>query len=273
VYEQENELVSLVNLSTLEIINKQNENETVQVFILRVDKRDDREFKLNLDDNVNLGKQMLTDNVYRGAVLEGIPATYAQTYEIINNIPNANGLKPSQINEIVSLKRVWEYILDKENLRSRSKQVNLDSVKEIHSVIGANMESLNPHQIGNLRDTPIFVGGVEQHDFGIPTESEVIDELIALNKIIDPVIKALEIYLYLCKKQMFRDGNKRTANLIANLILIQNGAGLLSIKEDLVHDFRILLTDWYDNNNKKDTINFLLNKCYIYNYVGKSFLD
>ena len=270
-YEQESKSISLINLATSEIIYRQNENEMVQDFILRIDERDERCFKLNLDDNILLGKQMLTDNVYRGAVLEGIPATYAQTYEIINNMTNTNGLKPSQINEIVSLKRAWEYILNKEVLLSKSKQVDLELVKEIHRIIGANMESLNPHQIGRLRETPIFVGGVKQYDFGIPVESEITHKLSVLNETNDPVIKALEMYLYLCKAQMFRDGNKRTANLIANLILIQNGVGLMSIKEELVHDFRILLIDWYDNENKKDIINFLLNKCYIYNYIGQAF--
>ena len=269
-YDQKTQRVSLTNLSTLVISDKQQEAESVQDFILRIEQRQDRTFKLDLNDNITLGKQMLEDNVYRGVVLEGIPATYAQTCEIINNIPVKSDLKPSQINEIVSLKRAWEYVLNKDVLR---KEVDLDLVKTIHAVIGANMESLDPHQVGRLRETPIYVGGVKNHDFGIPDEAQVICELNVLNSFDDPVVKALETYLYLCIKQMFRDGNKRTANLAANLLLIQNGAGLLSIKEELVPDFKILLVDWYENSNKKDIMNFLLNKCYIYNYVGKSFLD
>jgi len=272
-YDPETQRVSLTNLSTLVIADKQQETESVQEFILRIDERPNRAFKLDVTDNITLGKQMLEDNVYRGVVLEGIPATYAQICEIINNIPVTLGLKPSQINEIVSLKRAWEYILDKENILSGSNRIGLKQVKAIHAIIGANMESLNPHQVGYLRETPIYVSGVKIHDFGIPNEDQVINELIVLSHIDDPAIRALETFLYLCKKQMFRDGNKRTANIIANLLLIQNAAGLLSIKVELVPDFKILLIDWYENDNKKDIINFLLNKCYIYNYIGKSFAD
>ena len=273
-YDQVTQEVNLTNLSISEIVDKQQSTESVQEFILRIDERQDRTFKLNLDDNIFLGKQMLEDNVYRGVVLEGIPATYAQTCEIINNIPVKSGLKPSQINEIVSLKRAWEYILNKEVLLSEdSKIIDLGLVKTIHSIIGANMESLSQHQIGHLRETPIYVGGVKTHDFGIPDQDQIMNELNTLNKIDDPVIKALETFLYLCKKQMFRDGNKRTANLVANFFLIKNGMGLISIKEELIPDFKILLIDWYDNSNKKDIMNFLLNKCYIYNYIGKSFLE
>jgi len=119
LYNREIQEVSLTNLSTSATVDKQKKTESVQDFILRVEERPDRAFKLNLDDNINLGKQMLEDNVYRGVVLEGIPATYAQTCEIINNIPIKSGLKPSQVNEIVSLKRAWEYILDKEVLLSK----------------------------------------------------------------------------------------------------------------------------------------------------------
>ena len=269
-YSQETQSVSLTNLNTLVIVDKQQETESVQAFILRIDERQDRTFKLNLNDNVTLGKQMLEDNVYRGVVLEGIPATYAQTCEIINNIPVKSGLKPSQINEIVSLKRAWEYVLNKEILL---KEVDLDLVKAIHAIIGANMESLDPYQVGHLRETPIYVGGVKNHDFGIPDEAQVICDLDVIRSFADPVVRALETFLYLCKKQMFRDGNKRCANLVANFLLIQNGAGLLSIKEELVPDFKILLVDWYENSNKKDIMNFLINKCYIYNYIGKSFSD
>jgi len=63
-YSQETQSVSLTNLNTLVIVDKQQEAESVQAFILRIDERQDRTFKLNLNDNVTLGKQMLEDNVY-----------------------------------------------------------------------------------------------------------------------------------------------------------------------------------------------------------------
>ena len=272
-YDPETRKVSLNHLTSLAIIDEQKSGESVQEFIQRIDDKDDRRFKLDFHDNVVLGKQMLESNVYRGVVLEGIPATYAETCEIINNIPVTSGLKPDEINQIVSLKRAWEFLLDKENLLAFPQALDFDLIRMIHGIVGSNMESLKPNQVGELRKVPIFVGGVKAHDFGIPDQGEIVDDLGVLNELEDPVVRALEAFLYLCKKQMFRDGNKRTANLTANFFLVQNASGLLSVRDELVPDFKMLLIDWYDRGNKIDIMNFLLNKCYIYNYVGKAFLD
>jgi len=273
VYDDLNQTLYLKNLATLETVDTQKASETVQDFVQRVGQKENSNIKLNFNDNIILGKQMLEDNVYRGVVMEGIPATYAQTLEIIHNVPIDSGLRPSQINEIVSLKRAWDYVLNKENFIVACDNIHLDFIKKIHTMIGANMESLKQDQIGNLRITPIYVGGVKKHDFGIPHSLEIEQELKSLNKVIDPVIRAFKLFLYLCKKQMFRDGNKRTANLTANYLLIQAGCGILSINEDLVSDFKLLLIDWYENSNEVDIMNFLLNKCYIYNHAGKAFIE
>ena len=272
IYDGRDNKLILKNLSSQKVLEEQGD-ETVLQFFHRLEERRDRIFEIDLQDNLLLGKQMLEDNVYRGVVLEGIPATYAQTLEIINNIPRDSGLKPSEINEIISLKRAWDYILDIENLNDFSGEIDLEALYRLHSIIGANMTTLNPNQIGKMRKTPIFVGGVKKHDFGIPDPDEISNELSELSKITDPVLKALEIFLYISKKQMFRDGNKRTAILTANWLLIKNQSGLLTIKENLVPDFKLLLIDWYDNGNKQDLFNFFLNKCYIYNLVGKAYLD
>jgi len=273
VYDPLKQELSLKNLTTSETISTQEASETVHGFIRRIDEREHYNDRLDFKDNLLLGKQMLEDNVYRGVVMEGIPATYAQTLEIINNVPINSGLRPSQINEIVSLKRAWDYVLNDESYEEKSREINLDFIKKIHRMIGANMESLKQDQVGALRTIPIYVGGVKNHDFGIPDQITIEDELKHLSDINDPVIRALNLFLYLCKTQMFRDGNKRTANLCANYVLIENGCGLLSIREDLVPDFKVLLIHWYEEGNATDMMNLLLNKCYLYNHAGKAFIE
>ena len=273
VFDPPRQTVFLKNLTTSEAISKQEPFESVQDFILRTDEKRCSEDKLDFHDNLLLGKQMLEDNVYRGVVMEGIPATYAQTLEIINNVPINSGLRPSQINEIVSLKRAWDYVLNHENYREKPGELTLDFIKKIHGMIGANMESLKQDQIGQLRTTPIYVGGVKKHDFGIPNQMANEEELKRLNDVHDPVIRGLKLFLYLCRTQMFRDGNKRTANLCVNYLLIANGCGLLSIREDLVPDFKTLLIHWYEEDREEEIMNFLLNKCYLYNHAGKAFVE
>lgn len=42
------------------------------------------------------------------------------------------------------------------------------------------------------------------------------------------------------RSQIFWDGNKRTSMLVANKILIQNGCGIISIKEENIFEFNRL---------------------------------
>ena len=267
----ENQKLYFKHLTSFEIIHEQATGESVQEFLMRLDDKKCSETEFAQIDNLFLGQRMQDENIYRGVVLEGIPATYAQTLEIINNISSNTSLKPSQINEIISLKRAWDYVLDSTNYENE-QVINLEFIKKIHSIIGANMATLNIEQIGHLRTTPIFVGGVKNHDFGVPNEGIIKNELQKLNTITDPTIYALKLYLYLCRTQMFRDGNKRTANICVNYFMIQNACGLLTIKEELVPDFKILLVNWYETGDDADILNFLLNECYVYNLAGQTFL-
>ncbi len=76
----------------------------------------------------------------------------------------------------------------------------------------------------------------------------------------DDIEKAIDILLYVMKKQLFLDGNKRTAVIFANHYLISRGIGLIVIPSELVSDFKKLLINYYENdaNEIKD---FLYNKC------------
>ena len=66
--------------------------------------------------------------------------------------------------------------------------------------------------------------------------------------------------LYLMRKQIFLDGNKRTAMLIANKIMIENGCGIISIPINKQPEFYKLLIKYYETNNNEEI------KKYIYDY-------
>lgn len=73
--------------------------------------------------------------------------------------------------------------------------------------------------------------------------------------------KALNLMLYLMRSQIFWDGNKRTSMIIANKILISNGCGIITIKEEDIRKFNTLLTEYYNTNNKNKIIKLLYEKC------------
>lgn len=62
------------------------------------------------------------------------------------------------------------------------------------------------------------------------------------------------------KKQLFLDGNKRTAVIFANHYLVSRGIGLIVILAELVDEFKEHLINYYENDNQAIK-EFLYNKC------------
>ena len=63
------------------------------------------------------------------------------------------------------------------------------------------------------------------------------------------------------RSKLFIDGNERTAQLIANQILIQNGRGIVSIPIEIQNKFRKELTAFYETNKDKKILETLKNYC------------
>lgn len=63
------------------------------------------------------------------------------------------------------------------------------------------------------------------------------------------------------RSQIFWDGNKRTSMIVANKLLIENGCGIITVRENDINEFNTLLTEFYNTNNKDKIIKFLYNKC------------
>ena len=72
----------------------------------------------------------------------------------------------------------------------------------------------------------------------------------------------LEFMCRIMKMQLFSDGNKRTAMLIANHELIKNGKGIVSISNENKIEFGSRLIQFYENDEKiEDLEQFIFEKC------------
>ena len=69
--------------------------------------------------------------------------------------------------------------------------------------------------------------------------------------------------LYLMRSQIFWDGNKRMAMMVAHKLLISNGRGIISVKEDNISEFNKLLTEYYNIGNKDKMIFFYMINVYL----------
>lgn len=76
------------------------------------------------------------------------------------------------------------------------------------------------------------------------------------------VDKAIELLLYIMKKQIFIDGNKRTSILFINHFLISKGKGIIVIPSKETERFKKLLIKYYEGNDITTIKKFIKEKCY-----------
>lgn len=74
--------------------------------------------------------------------------------------------------------------------------------------------------------------------------------------------RALTLMCKLMKMQLFNDGNKRTAMLIANHELIKQGRGIISVDAEYKVEFGTKLIEYYENEEKLEELkHFLCEYC------------
>lgn len=66
---------------------------------------------------------------------------------------------------------------------------------------------------------------------------------------------------YLMRTQFFSDGNKRTAMLFANKIMIENGKGIINIPIEEDINFGEQLIKYYETDNMEELKQFIYDKC------------
>lgn len=239
-------------------------NNTRAKFIKKRIKEIDRilgklEYNLPLEKDVSFAKDFakrnLVEIIYRQAILEGIATNYADTETILQG-GKVKGFKQKDIISIINLKHAYEFILNNNVLLSPS---NFSLLCEINSTICEGI-SLNS---GKIRDVPIEIKGTFWRP-KIPIESDIKENI---NNILyskeDITSRAIKLMIYICKTQPFIDGNKRSAMLFANHLLLSKGKGMIVVGKDLIKEFKENLLEYYEYDNEKNIIKFLKEKCIV----------
>jgi len=201
--------------------------------------------------NVDLARRNLVDSIYKQAVLEGVATTYSDTETIVQG-GKVNDMTASDISKVVNLKRAWEFILGEGVITYPTNFTILCQINEI-------VEDGFSYTAGKIRSVPVAIGG-SQYVPPIPFESKVKEDLQAILSQEPSYDVAVELLLYVMKKQLFLDGNKRTAVIIANHYLIGHGMGTIVIPVESVPEYKKLLIRYYENDDP-EIKDFILKNC------------
>ena len=215
--------------------------------------------RLSLEDNIFLAKRNLVDSIWKEARLEGIAVTYPQTADVLEGRVVAD-LSLEQNLALNNLKQAWRYVLDEPH------DIDFEALMRLNLLIG---QGGVVRYAGELREGLVRIGGTSFVP-PVPDETLARDEFSQILALEDALMRALFAFAWVCRTQLFRDGNKRTAQLIANDILVHAGEGILAVPVEMQGEFFQLLVSFYESNVPDALIAFLQDHCIEKPAIGRS---
>ena len=207
-------------------------------------------FSMTLEENTFLVKRNIIDYIWKSAKLDGLNVTYPDVEAIYNN-RKILVLKTDVIVAVNNLKHAWQFILD-----SIEYEIDYPYICKINQYVGSNLFM----DAGFIRNIPVSIGGTAWKP-DMPIESVIKDEIEQICQMHNPTDRAITLMLHLMRKQVFLDGNKRTAMLVANQIMISNGVGVISVPIEFQYDFTKLLIEYYESGDMSRIKDFVYQSC------------
>ncbi len=201
------------------------------------------------DTAIEMAKRLLVDSIWKSANLEGLGTTFPKTEAIIANAPTTT--KTEEVLFVINMKRAWQFLLD--NLDYNNC---LALLREYNKIAG----ELLFNYAGEIRTIPMQIGGTSWEP-EMPYAGIIIDVLGEIEKYKDIELRALKYFCYVARTQIFIDGNKRVAQLIANKVLIENNIGIFQIPIEKLEEFKMLLIQFYESGKDEEIIGFMKEFC------------
>ena len=214
----------------------------------------ENKFELTREENVFIAKRNIVDYIWKSANLEGIAITYPETHALYDG-GIINGLTVDSVIAINNLKYAWQFILENKDI-----DYDFKVLCHLHKLVCDKL--ILEQNLGRLRVVPVKIGGTTwQPEF--PMESKIKEELeeILNEKEKSKTEIAIETMLWIMRRQIFIDGNKRVAMLFANKIMIDNGCGIITIANEDQPVFFEKLIKFYETNDFDDLKKWIYENC------------
>ena len=208
-------------------------------------------YNMTKEDNIFFAKRKLIDNLYQSANLEGIAVTFADTVAFVNNV-NTGNISINDMLKLKGLKDAWEFILN-----TVDEELTIDYIKKIHFQV---CKGQNIFPLGDFRDKGVGVTGTSWRP-KLPIECNYENELEDIMSISNDLDRCISLFCWIQRSQMFLDGNKRVANLVANKEMIKNGMGILAVPVEKIGEYFTLLINFYETNDYTEIKKWIYENC------------
>lgn len=183
------------------------------------------------------------DLSWKSSQIEGNTYSLLETEKLLLEKQTASGKTKEEAVMLLNHKDALDFILDEPEYL---KEISAHRIEEIHSILTKELDvdtNIRHHRVGitgtNYR--PL------DNEFQIREALE--DSCSLINSKVDVFEKALLALVLLSYIQPFTDGNKRTARIASNAILIANGYCPISFRTVDSIDYKKAMLVFYEQNN------------------------
>ena len=180
---------------------------------------------------------------WKSSQMEGNTYSLIDTEILIKDRKEAIGHNKKEAIMILNHKNAIDYIF---NNKKEFKKIDLFQIEKIHELLtrGLGVEK-------KIRNNAVRITGTRY----LPIESKsniakalnlALDEI---NSLKDPFSKALSLILMISYIQPFEDGNKRTARILGNAILLANNICPISYRSINEADYKKGIIIFYEQNS------------------------
>ena len=201
------------------------------------------------DTAIEMAKRMLVDSIWKSANLEGLGTAFPKTEAILANAPTTT--KTEEVLFVINMKRAWQFLLDNPEYNNC-----IMLLREFDKIVG----ELLFHYAGEIRTIPVQTGGTSWEP-EMPHTGIIMESINEIEQIEDAELRALKYFCYIARTQMFIDGNKRVAQLMANKVLIEHNIVIFQIPIEKLEEFKGSLIEYYETGNDTKIIGFMKEYC------------
>lgn len=188
------------------------------------------------------------------ATLENNPATLPQVQTILKG----QAVGGISIFDLLQVKNYGDGANQLLNLLENGGfDLNLENACAIHRFVGKE----EAREWGVVRTSTVTIAGIEY----CPAPADQLEGIAAKgfaylsSNILDPKVRAVAIFLFMSRNQFFFDANKRTASLMMNGCLMQQGYWPITILNRDSENFHEELTKFYESGNATGMMRFFEN--------------
>lgn len=211
--------------------------------------------------------QLYSENIKISTSTVSLVRKYMYNNKFISGIDKEDYLT------IINLFRAWNFVFN-----TLDHDINYYDICLCNAIVSTHKNTLP----GVLRNTNVFVKTNLDHDYypQIPDELEVKEKINQINEIEDIFERGLELFCYLCKAQLFEDGNKRTAFFITSRLFMKHELCIIKPPQNLIIDhgetfdviqdndliFKKALVEYYLDESKKENLKDIIRSYCCFSY-------